>query len=134
MRNLGAARFKQIRSYVVALFAGGIALGCVTQAAGQPICRPNLWFEDVRFSQMQPPTLQRTWTAVLSVDASRCATGAGPFEILFFRLKESGPDLAFRQRFMWRLASVEISVDFWADETVELYEVDDVAACPCRSQ
>ena len=33
---------------------------------------------------------------------------------------------------MWRPGSVEVSLDFWADEAVETYWLYNVAACPCR--
>jgi hypothetical protein len=102
------------------------------QAVAQQTCRPALAFKEVRFSEMQPPTLERKWTAVLSVDASRCATTSGRFEIVFSRLKENGIEIEFGEQFMWRPDSVEVSVDFWADEAVERYWLDNVAACPCR--
>jgi len=102
------------------------------QAVAQQTCRPALAFKEVRFSEMQLPTLERKWTAVLSVDASRCATTSGRFEIVFSRLKENGIEIEFREQFMWRPDSVEVSVDFWADEAVERYWLDNVAACPCR--
>jgi len=102
------------------------------QAVAQQTCRPALAFKEVRFSEMQPPTLERKWTAVLSVDASRCATTSGRFEIVFSRLKENGIEIEFQEQFMWRPDSVEVSVDFWADEAVERYWLDNVAACPCR--
>jgi hypothetical protein len=102
------------------------------QAVAQQTCRPALAFKEVRFSEMQPPTLERKWTAVLSVDASRCATTSGRFEIVFSRLKENGIEIEFREQFMWRSDSVEVSVDFWADEAVERYWLDNVATCPCR--
>jgi hypothetical protein len=102
------------------------------QAVAQQTCRPALAFKEVRFSKMQPPTLERKWTAVLSIDASRCATTSGRFEIVFSRLKENGIEIEFREQFMWRPDSVEVSVDFWADEAVERYWLDNVAACPCR--
>jgi hypothetical protein len=35
------------------------------------------------------PTMERKWTAVLSVDASRCATTSGRFGIVFSRQKEN---------------------------------------------
>jgi hypothetical protein len=120
------------RSCIVGLLAGGIGLVSATQAAGQQICRPVLAFEAVRFSEMQPPRMERTWTAVLSVDASRCVTTTGSFEIVFSRLKENAPELDFREPFIWRLPSVEVSVDFWSDEAVERYWLDNVAPCPCR--
>jgi hypothetical protein len=68
----------------------------------------------------------------LVVDASRCATTSGRFEIVFSRLKENGIEIEFREQFMWRPDSVGVSVDFWADEAVERYWLDNVAACPCR--
>jgi hypothetical protein len=102
------------------------------QAVAQQTCRPALAFKEVRFSEMQPPTLERKWTAVLSVDASRCATTSGRFEIVFSRLKENGIEIEFREQFMWSPDSVEVSVDFWADEAVERSWLDNVAACPCR--
>jgi putative MATE family efflux protein len=114
-----------------ALLAGSIALVSGTPAVAQPTCRPALAFKQVAFSAMTP-TLERKWTAVLSVDASRCATTSGRFEIAFTRLKEYGIELDFREQFMWRPASVEVSVDFWADEAVGGYWLDNVAPCPCR--
>jgi hypothetical protein len=120
------------RSCLSALLAAVIGLIGVTQAASQQACKPVLGFRDVRFSAMQPPTMERKWTAVLSVDASRCAADSGGFEILFMRLKENGPEIEFREKFTWRQPSVTVSVDFWADEAVEAYWLDNIAACPCR--
>src|SRR6266852_4536283 len=87
------------RSYVIGLLAGGIALMSVTQAIGQQTCRPALAVKQTRFPEMKPPTLERKWTAVLSVDASRCATTSGRFEIVFSRLKEIGTEIEFREQF-----------------------------------
>jgi hypothetical protein len=120
------------RSFVFALLGACIGLTGAAQAAGPPTCRPALAFRDVRFSQMKPPTLERTWTAVLSVDASRCATTSGPFEIVFSRAKEIGIEIEFREQFTWRPDTAEASVDLWADEAVEKYWLGNVAACPCR--
>jgi len=115
-----------------ALLAGSIGLMSVTQALGEQTCRPALAFKEVRFSEMMPPTLERKWTAVLSVDASRCATASGRFEIAFSRSKEMGIEIEFREQFMWRPDSVDVAVDFSADEAVEGYWLNNVAACPCR--
>lgn len=120
------------RSCIFALLAGGIGLVGVTQAAGQQTCRPALAFKEVRFSEMQPPTMERKWTAVLAVDASRCATTSGRFEIVFSRQKENGIEIDFQEQFMWKPVVVEVSVDFWADEAVEGYWLHNVAPCPCR--
>jgi hypothetical protein len=120
------------RSCIFGLLAGSIGLTDVAQAADQQTCRPALAFKEVGFSQMQPPTMERKWTAVLFVDASRCATTSGRFGIVFSRLKENGFEAYFQEQFMWRPALVEVSVDFWADESVEDYWLNNVAPCPCR--
>jgi hypothetical protein len=112
--------------------AGAACLASVMQAPGQEVCKPGLSFKEVRFSEMQPPTLKRTWTAVVSVDAARCAASStGHFEIVFSRLKEIGPDIEFREQFKWQSPSVRLVVDFWADEAVGRYWIDNVSACPC---
>ena len=112
-----------------------VGLAClmsVTQLLGQPVCKPILAFKEVRFSEMQPSTLERTWTAVVSVDASGCAASStGHFEIVFSRLKEIGPEIEFREQFKWLPPSVKVAVDFWADEAVERYWIDNVSACSC---
>ena len=119
------------RSRIVGPLAGTIALVSATQAAGQPLCRPVLAVGQVQMSAMQPPTLQRKWTAVVSVDASPCATIAGSFEIGFSRLKENGPEFDFHEPFRWRSPAVQVSVDFAPDEAVQTYWLDYVAPCPC---
>ena len=78
------------RSFIACLLAGSIGLIDVTQAVGQQNCKPALTIKEVKFSGMQPPTGERRWTAVVSVDASRCTTTAGFFEIGFSRQKENG--------------------------------------------
>ena len=75
------------RSYISALLAGLIGLASVSQAAGGQVCKPTLAFKEVQFSPMQPPTLERRWTAIVSVDASRCATTAGYFDVGIARQK-----------------------------------------------
>ena len=123
------------RSCIPPLLAGTIGLTAVTQAVGQPICRPALAFKEVQFSEMQPPSLERKWTAVVSVDASRCTPySAGYFEIGFSRLKENGPEIEFRKQFIWSLPTVNVAIDFGADEAVERYWFDNVAPCPCLDQ
>jgi hypothetical protein len=76
------------RSCMSGFLASIIGLVSVTQAVGQRECRPTLVFKEVHFSEMRPPTLERKWTAVVSVDASRCAANSqGYFEIVFWRRK-----------------------------------------------
>jgi hypothetical protein len=120
------------RARVVRLLAGGIGLVSVTQAAGQETCKPTLVITDVQFSEMQPPTLERRWTAIVSIDASRCdANSRGYFEIAFTRLKETAPDMEFRERFAWLPPLVSVEVDFGADEAAGRYWIDSVHACTC---
>ena len=120
------------RSCIFALLAGSIGLVGVAQAAGHLTCRPALAFKEVRFSPMQPPRMERKWSAILSVDASRCATTSGRFGIVFSRLQENGPDIDFQEQFTWKPALAEVSLDFWADEAVERYWLHNVVPCPCR--
>ena|ERR1043166_4970599 len=115
-----------------ALLAGAIGLAGMAQAVAVPACKPVLAFTDVWFSSMQPPTMERTWTAALSVDASRCATMSGRFEIMLTRQKENAPEVDFVEPFMWKPGRVDVSVAFWADEAVEGYRLSSIAECPCR--
>ena len=120
------------RSYLSGLLAGIAGLVSVTPAVGQQVCKPALAITEARFSEMQPPTMERKWTAVVSVDASRCAmNSAGYFEIVFSRLKETGVEIEFSEKFTWLPPSVRVAVDFWADEAVEHYWISNVSACPC---
>ena len=120
------------RSSISGFLVGIIGLVGVTQAVGQQACRPTLEVLDVQFSQMQPPTRKRTWTAVVSVDASHCAANStGSFEIVFTRLKENGPELDFRERFEWQPPAVNVAVDFAADEAVQRYRIDTITPCVC---
>jgi hypothetical protein len=117
---------------IFALLACGVGFFSEAQASGQRVCKPALAFKEVRFSAMRPPTLERKWTAVLSVDASSCKTTSGIFEIGFSRLKENAIDSDFQVELTWHPTSVEVSVDFWADEAVEGYWLTNIAPCPCR--
>jgi hypothetical protein len=94
------------------------------------LCSAAASISDVHFTEMQPPRLSRTWSAVVAVDAAHCAAKVtGTFEIVFVREKETGPDLEFRERFVWRAPSVKVQVDFAADEAVQSYRIDNVTAC-----
>ena len=125
-------------SIAAAAVLAGIGLAGAAQAAGRPLCKPALAFTDVRFTPMQPPTLERRWSATVLIDASRCAkNSAGYFEILFARLKETAPEIDFREEFGWFSFDwlpplVRVEVDFSADEAVEGYWFDTVTPCPCR--
>jgi len=112
---------------------GVIEMIGAAKAAGPRECAPILAFKDVRFSEMQPPTLEREWTATVSVDASRCqANSSGYFEIIFTRISEVAPDLEFRERYSWRPPSVEVAEIFAANEAAERYQVGYITSCACR--
>jgi hypothetical protein len=53
------------------------------------------------------------------------------FDLGLLRLKENGYEIDFRERFNWLSPSVKISVDFWADEAVEGYWIENVTPCIC---
>src|SRR5215469_4927810 len=118
-----------------------IGLIGVRQAIGENLCRPELTINEVEFSAMMPPTLERTWSAVVSVDGSACtADSKGYFEIVFTRLSENAPDLEFRKQFLWSAPSfgwqapaVSVGISFAADEAVERYRVENVTSCVCRN-
>ena len=119
------------RPCVAGLLVVGIALMSVAPVLGKAICKPTLAFTQVHFAPMQLPKRERTWTAILSVDASRCATTSGRFSILFTRLKENAPDMEFREVFAWQPGSLAVAVEFWLDEAVGAYRIDTVAPSPC---
>jgi hypothetical protein len=120
------------RSCIFGLALGIVALTGATQALDRELCRPALAIKDVQFSEMQAPTWERTWTAIVSVDASRCTTNAtGSFEIVFSRQNENGVEVEFSEKFTWSSPAVRVAVDFWADEAVERYWISNVSACVC---
>ena len=124
-----------------AFLATTIGLIGVTQAIGEDSCRPNLTLNEVQFSGMTAPALERTWTATLSVDATACAANSkGYFDIVFTRLSENGPDLEFRKQFVWSApsfvwsaSSMSVGVAFAADEAVAQYRVENITPCVCRN-
>ena len=122
-----------------ALCGAILTLGAAAQALAAPVCKPQFVLTDVHFSETHPETMQRRWTAHRSVDASRCASASGRFEILFTRQKENALETDFAEQFTWqaeqftwKAGTVAVSVEFWADEAVESYRLGNVAACPCR--
>src|SRR5215475_12330359 len=96
------------RLFIHGIAASALGVASVAPVNGDPLCHPKLAVTDVQFSGMIPPTLERKWTAIVSVDASRCQpNSSGYFEIVFARLSETAPDLEFRERYAWRPPSVE---------------------------
>ena len=104
-------------------------------AVAENLCHPTLTLSEVQFSPIKTPKLQRSWTAVLSVDASECAVNSdGHFDIVFARLSETAPDLEFREHFAWSPFSRNIALDFAADEAVAQYWIENVTPCICRDR
>jgi hypothetical protein len=106
------------------------------RSVAAPICKPELSFASVRFSEAE--ALHRTWSATVNIDASRCAAAQGTFQIHFLRLKENAVDLEFTEQFTWQTRSqqtgqIEVSLDVWIDESVGHYAIGQVASCPCRN-
>jgi hypothetical protein len=120
------------RSLTIALLASVIALPGIADASDAKACKPSLFIKDVQFSKFDSATLVRKWTATVSVDTSRCATNAsGHFDIGFLRAKENSYDLEFRERFIWLTPSVEVGMDFWADEAAERFWIENITPCAC---
>jgi len=120
------------RSFISGIVACALGLASVVPVSGYPLCHPKLTITDVQFSEMIPPTLERKWTAIVSVDASRCQTdSSGYFDIVFTRLSETAPDLEFSERYAWRPPSVEVAVNFAANEAVQHFRVENITSCVC---
>jgi hypothetical protein len=116
-------------------FAVTLTLIGVTPAIAQNLCRPTLTINDALLSPIEPPNLQRKWSAIVTADASECAVNSGGFfDIVFTRLSENAPDLEFRQRFAWSPFSVNVAIDFAVDEAVGQYRIENVTACVCRDR
>jgi len=91
------------RYFAAISLAGLLGFASLSQAQGEQFCRPKLQVQNVQFSDMQPKTLRRTWSAVVAVDASGCGSNAsGSFDLGYTRLQEVGPDADFRERLTWR--------------------------------
>jgi uncharacterized protein YjiS (DUF1127 family) len=133
MRHLSKPQRNPVRlgSYAAFLVAGLLVVSSITQALSQEVCKPSLTTKESGHSDVV--NFQRKWTGVFAVDASRCSTAAGPFDIEFVRLKEVGPDLSFTEKFTWRPEQVEVGLDLSWDEWVSAYRIGDVASCPCRN-
>jgi hypothetical protein len=117
--------------HLFSLLAASIVLFYATPNVAHQMCEPTLAVNEARISEAW--SMQRTWTAVLTVDVSHCSTTSGQFEIEFTRLKESAPDMQFTERFTWLPGKTKISLDVWWDEWLENYRVARIAPCSCRN-
>lgn len=68
-----------------------------------------------------------------TIDASRCATSSGSFSILFTVWNENAPDIEYVETFQWVPNLNVISKEFWADEAVGAYRLNEIAPCTCSS-
>jgi hypothetical protein len=109
--------------------AGSVVVFTATSNAAQRMCKPALTVTKASISEAR--NRQRTWTGVLTVDASPCSSTSGEFEIEFTRLKENAPDLQFVERFTWASGQTKVSLEIWWDEWVQDYRVSRIAPCPC---
>jgi hypothetical protein len=124
-----------MRACTSASVAAIIGLAAVTQSIGQNLCRPTLTFNNVQFSPIAALTHERKWTATVTANTSDCAVDSGGFfDIVFRRLSENAPDLEFRQRFAWSPFSVNVAIDFAADEAVGQFRIENVTPCVCRDR
>jgi hypothetical protein len=115
------------------LIAVALILMTATQSRSQPQCWPTLAFTEAHYAPMKLPRRERTWTVAFTADASRCATQAGTFSILFAVWKENAPDIEFVETFQWIPDLNIISKEFWIDEAVGTFKVNDIAQCPCSN-
>ena len=116
---------------MLARVSSGIASALVSPAVAAPVCKPVLSIVQTELSEVQPAKMERRWTAMISADASKCATKAGYFEMGFLREKENSLPLEFREQFIWVGPSSLVGVDVWADEAIERAWVDSVQPCTC---
>jgi hypothetical protein len=118
-----------------AAFVTLVGLIGLTEASAQNLCRPTLTINEVRLSPVEQPDLQRKWTAIVTANTSDCAVNSGGFfDIVLTRLSENAPDLEFRQRFAWSPFSVNVAIDFAADEAAGQYRIENIMPCICRDR
>ena len=92
-----ASKMSRTRSAFV--LWGLLAAIAGTPAVSQEICKPTIAAVSAGHSEVV--NFERSWTGLFRVNASRCATSEGAFEIEFVRLKDGGPDLAFSEWYTW---------------------------------
>jgi len=129
VRAYAAQRFVRRRSRYAMLQAAAFIFAAGPSFA-QKACVPHLSFTHTKLSETI--SHQRTWSAVVAVDASSCATKSGRFDVFFVGLLEYGPDVDFTESFTWVPGEVEISVSFSMTEAPSDYRIVNVAPCACR--
>ena len=122
-----------MRALVSAVAALPLVLMDATPNWAEPACKPTIAFTEAHYAPLKLPKLERTWTVAFTVDASRCATSSGNFSIRFTVWKENAPDTEYVETFQWIPDLNVISKEFWADEAVGAYKVNDIAPCTCSN-
>ena len=105
-------------------------LGANAPGAGQETCRPVLSAKSSGHSDVL--NFQRHWKGVFTVDASRCATTEGAFEIGSFGSRLRARTCLLREQFAWLNHDTEVNLDLTWDEFVNAYRISEIAPCPCR--
>jgi hypothetical protein len=106
------------------------ALAACPSAVAAPQCKPALSLNE--YEVAPKPMSVRTWTARIDVDASRCASASGQFDMDFVRGRKDLPDEQFTRHYTWTAGRVEVAMDIQKDELLAEFSIGDVAACPCR--
>jgi hypothetical protein len=127
----GTALVAAQRSTLIRLASPVTAATLASPAFAGPICRPALSITQTALSEVAPASMERRWTGAIAVNGSKCATKFGHFEIGFLREKENAFPLEFREQFTWLEPLSLVSIDMWADETVERAWIDNIEPCPC---
>jgi hypothetical protein len=112
------------------LIAAVMALPGWASAFAAPECKPALSLTQYQFAPKHMSV--RTWTARIAVDATRCASAAGPFNMDFVLGSEEMPDQPLTRQFTWTPGQVEVSMNLQSDELLVDFSIGHVAACPCR--
>ena len=129
---LPSSHIRSLRAILRCTALGLFVAACATQATAGPVCKPHLAFRQVNFSPINYETMERRWSATLSVDASRCDTASGRFEILFLLMSETAPDNDLARAFTWAPGLIDVALDVTANEWIDGYWLQGIAACPCR--
>src|SRR5438105_4516087 len=79
------------RSFISGIVASTLGVVSVVPVTGHPLCRPTLNVTGVQFSKMIPPTLERKWTAVVSLDAFSVRNGIRTLRDFFLAAKGNRP-------------------------------------------
>ena len=71
------------------LSAGAGLLASGTGLAAEQVCRPAVTIAQARLSDVDGATAARSWTALISIDSSRCPGASGSFQLVLLRLKKT---------------------------------------------